>query len=85
VAKEEYTFTLRPDELTERERGILDEAVEDGYYEGTVEEDFTSLARRFSSHRAVNSDEWGDDWLVEYEGTLYVADLSHPPSALEDE
>lgn len=78
--KEEFTFTL--DDLSEDERAVVEEAIDGGYYEGSSADEFVSLAERFREHRAVRSDEWGGEWLVEYEDTVYLADLRHSPSAI---
>lgn len=69
--------------LSEEERAVVEEAIEDGYYEDGTEEGFESLAERFHEHRAIESDEWGGEWLVEYEGIEYLADLSHTRSLVE--
>lgn len=79
--KEEFTFTL--DDLSEEERTVVEEAIDGGYYEGSSADEFVSLVERFREHRAVRSDEWGGEWLVEYEDTVYLADLRHSPSAIE--
>jgi hypothetical protein len=60
----------------------VEEAIDGGYYEGSSAEEFVSLVERFREHRAVRSDEWGGEWLVEYDGTVYLADLRHSPSAI---
>jgi hypothetical protein len=79
--RDEFKFTLG--DLSEDERAVVEEAIDDGYYEGSVEDPFTSLVERFRENRAVRSDEWGGDWLVEYDGDVYLAELRHPPSATE--
>ena len=77
----EYAFTLSG--LSEEEREIVAEAIDGGYYEGGANGAFSSLARRFREHEGLDTDEWGGYFLVRYEGTLYLADLQHPPSAVE--
>jgi hypothetical protein len=78
--KDEFTFTLEG--LSDGERAVVEEAIDGGYYEGSSAEEFVSLVERFREHRAVRSDEWGGEWLVEYDGTVYLADLRHSPSAI---
>lgn len=77
----EYVFEL--EDLSDEEEAIVEEAIEDGYHEGTVEDAFVSLVERFRGYRAVESEEWGGEWLVDYDGTEYVADLRHPPRLVE--
>lgn len=77
----QYAFTLSG--LSDDEREIVAEAIDGGYYEGGANDAFSSLARRFREHEGLDTDEWGGDFLVRYEGTLYLADLQHPPSAVE--
>ena len=77
----EYAFTLSG--LSDAEREIVAEAVDEGYYDGSADDAFSSLARRFREHEGLDTDEWGGYFLVRYEGTLYLADLQHPPSAVE--
>lgn len=72
----EYLFTLSG--LSGAERDVVTEAIDDGYYEGETSDAFESLVDRFRSHPAVESDEWGGQWLTRYEGTVYWADLRHP-------
>jgi len=81
-AREKYGFALEG--LSDGEREVVEEAVDTGgYYEGSVTEGFESLVRRFREHRAVTSGEFGGEWIVEYEGTTYLADVSHPSSLSE--
>jgi hypothetical protein len=82
AVRREYLFTLSG--LSGAEREVVAEAIEDGYYEGSASDAFKSLVRRFREHEAVEADEWGGDWLVRYDGTVYLADLEHPPSLLEE-
>jgi hypothetical protein len=77
--RDRYRFALTG--LTQAERGIVETAIEDGYY---VEDDdeppaaFESLLERFRAHAAIHSDEYGGDWLVSYDGTEYWASLGFP-------
>jgi len=77
-ARSEYQFELSG--LPESEREIVDEAIDGGYYDGSVSDDFSSLAERFRAHDAVYPSDWGGEFLVRYDGTDYWADLQHPPS-----
>ena len=79
--REEFTFKL--DDLSDDERAVVSEAIDGGYYEGGVNDAFESLVERFRDHRAIRSDEWGGEWLVEYDGTVHLAELRHPPSSVE--
>lgn len=82
-AKEEYSFVLSG--LTDEEREVVEEAIDGGYYEGGTPDAFASVARRFRDHEAVESDEWGGEWLVEYDGKVYLAELRHRPDAIKQE
>lgn len=79
--REEYAFTLSG--LSDAEREVVEEAVDGGYYEGSADDEFVSVAERFRDHRGYETDEWGGNWVVRYEGAVYWADLQHPPSAVE--
>lgn len=76
--RSEHLFELSG--LSDAEREIVDEAIDGGYYDGSVSDAFSSLAERFRAHDAVESSEWGGEFLVRYRGTEYWADLHHPPS-----
>lgn len=79
--RETYAFTLSG--LSAAEREIVEEAIDGGYYEGSPDDAFESLARRFREHEGIRTDEWGGEWLARYGGTVYWVDLEHPPSAVE--
>jgi hypothetical protein len=79
--RDELTFVLS--DLSDDERAVVSEAIDGGYYEGGANDAFESLVGRFRDHRAIRSDEWGGEWLVEYDDTVYLADLRHSPSAIE--
>jgi hypothetical protein len=81
-AREEYGFVL--DGLSEEERGIVEEALDGGYYEGSASEGFESLVDRFVEHEAVTRDEYRGEWVVEYEGATYYAELYGPEAFSED-
>lgn len=76
--RSEYLFELSG--LPESEREIVADAIDGGYYEGSVSDAFSSLAERFRAHDAVDPSDWGGTYLVRYRGTDYWADLRHPPS-----
>ena len=80
IAREEYAFTLSG--LSDAERDVVEEAIGEGYYEGSADDAFSSVASRFREHPGFDTDEWGGEWLVRYEDTDYWADLQHPPSAV---
>jgi len=69
--------------LSDAEREIVEEAIDGGYYDGSVSDAFSSLAERFRDHDAVEPSDWGGEFLVRYDGTDYWADLQHPPSDAE--
>jgi len=73
--KEEYMFELSG--LSDEERAVVEQAIEEGYYENSSEEAFESLANRFQEHDAVEPEEEGGYWIVEYEGTTYWTDLRY--------
>lgn len=81
-ARDTYMFVLGT--LSEEERGVVEDAIDGGYYEGTVTDGYEGIARRFHSHEAVTSDDRGGEWVVEYDGTTYWAELTHPSTVLED-
>lgn len=75
----EYLFTLSG--LSEAERDIVAEAIEDGYYEGSANDAFRSVAERFRAHEAVRPETGGGYWLARYEGTDYWSDLRYPSTS----
>jgi len=76
--RSEHLFELS--DLSDAEREIVDEAIDGGYYDGSVSDAFSSLAERFRARDAVEPSDWGGEFLVRYRGTDYWADLQHPPS-----
>lgn len=73
----EYQFTLSG--LSDDEREVVAQAIDDGYYEGSASDAFESVARRFFEHEPIigaNAEE--GDYLVRYDGTDYWADLYAP-------
>lgn len=73
--KDEYRFELSG--LSEEERAVVEEAIEEGYYENSSEEAFESLVNRFQEHDAIEPEQDGGNWIVEYENTTYWADLRY--------
>lgn len=67
--RERYAFALSG--LSDAERAVVEEAVDGGYFENG--DGFRSVAERFRAHDGLHvSDSFGT-WLVEYEGTEYLA------------
>lgn len=77
--RERYLFTLSG--LGDAERDIVEEATDGTYFPSESTDAWQSLADRFRSHDALDGDEYGGDWLVRYDGTVYWADLQYPPDA----
>jgi len=82
-ARDEYGFVL--DDLSEEERAVVEDALDGGYYEGSAGEGFRSLVDRFLEHEPVTRDEFRGEWVVEYEGTTYYAELYGPEAFPEDD
>lgn len=76
--RSKHLFTLSG--LSEAERDLVERAIDGGYYEGQGDEAFRSLVSRFRDHPGIETHETGGEWLVEYRGTVYWADLRHSPS-----
>lgn len=77
--RKRYLFTLEG--LPENEREIMREAAQNGRYvtDETPSQAFVDLLDRFRPHRPLEGD--GEDygtWLVEFDGTTYLADVSAP-------
>ena len=81
AVREEYAFALSG--LSDAEREVVEEAIDEGYYDGSADDAFSSVASRFREHPGFDTDEWGGNWVVRYEGAVYWADLQHPPSEVE--
>ncbi|MFP4633098.1 MAG: hypothetical protein ACLFMT_06660 [Halobacteriales archaeon] len=80
--RDEHVFELSG--LSDDERDLVREAIDEGYY-GSSNDEFESVALKIREHDAVRSDEWGGDWIVEYEGDVYLVNLHHPPSMTEQD
>ncbi|MCU4802322.1 hypothetical protein OB920_18250 [Halobacteria archaeon HArc-gm2] len=77
--RDRYLFTLEG--LPEDEREIMREAAKNGRYvtEETPGQAFVDLLDRFRPHRPLEGD--GEDygtWLVAFDGTVYLADVTAP-------
>lgn len=69
-----YLFELSG--LSESERGVVQEAIDEGYYaESSSDDDFRAVAERIRSHDAIESNEYDGTYLLRYDGTVYWADL----------
>lgn len=74
--KREYAFTLRG--ASESEQTVLEEAISDGYYADTTDDDaFASLVERFRRHQPVLSNEYHGSYVVRYDGQLYWAEMDY--------
>ena len=72
---DEYGFVLSG--LSDEQRAVVEEAIEEGYYENSSGEAFESLVNRFQEHDAVEPEQEGGYWLVEYENTTYWAEVRY--------
>ena len=63
--------------LSEAERAVVDEAIEEGSYYAEDDDDqaFRSVLEAFRRHEAVESEEAHGEWLVRYDGEVYWADM----------
>ena len=66
--REQYLFTLAG--LSDAERDVVEEAINDGYYEET--DAFRSVAERIRSHEGIEVHDFYGTWLIEYEGEEYI-------------
>lgn len=74
--RERYLFTLSG--LSENERAVVEEAIEDTYYADTdSDEAFRSVLETVRQHEAIQQNEYRGTWLVRYEGDVYLVDLSY--------
>lgn len=73
-ARDSHEFVL--DSLDEDERTAVEEAIEGTYVASDDDEAFEGIVDRFSREQPViDRDGPGGKWLVEYEGTSYLAEL----------
>jgi hypothetical protein len=71
-----HLFTISG--LSQDERAILAEARNETYYaEDSGDDAFESLLERFERHDSVTRNEYEGTWIVQYEGTVYVAELNY--------
>jgi hypothetical protein len=75
--KAEHLFELSG--LSEAERSVVEEAVEEGSYHAESDDDeaFRSVLEEFHRHEPVASEEGHGEWLVRYDGEVDWADLSY--------
>ena len=66
--RERYLFTLAG--ISDAERDVVEEAINDGYYEET--DAFRSVAERIRSHEGIEVHDFYGTWLIEYEGEEYI-------------
>lgn len=63
-----YLFVLTG--LTEAERAVVEEAIDEGYFE--EDEAFRSVVDRIRQHEALTVDDFYGTWLLEYDGLEYL-------------
>lgn len=66
-----YRFDL--EDLSEAEREVVEEAIDERYFESDPDEGFESLVDRLHSRRGFNVDDHDGEWLVRYDGEEYWA------------
>ncbi len=66
--RERYLFTLSG--LSEEEQAVVEEAIEEAYFED--DEEFQSVSERIREHEGIREDGFYGTWLLEYEGTEYL-------------
>lgn len=66
--RDEYLFELTG--LSAAERDIVEQAIDEGYYESRTDA-FESVVDRLESHRAFTADDFWGEWVVRYDGTVY--------------
>jgi hypothetical protein len=74
--RERYLFALT--DLSEDERAVVTEAIDEGYYPDTPSGGFQSLLERFRSHEPIRSTRDVGHWLVRYDDRVYWAQLGLP-------
>ncbi|MEY7849638.1 hypothetical protein AB7C87_10635 [Natrarchaeobius sp. A-rgal3] len=64
------------DSLTDDERELVEEAIEDGRAVVSRDDDaFVSVGERLLEEEPIYEDEYTGEWLIEYEGALYWTEL----------
>ncbi len=81
IVRTEYRFSLAG--LSAAEREIVEDAIDNGYYEDDPTDAFESLVGRLRDQPALTNEEGGGEWLVRYNDTEYWATLRYPPSIVE--
>lgn len=67
--RERYLFTLSS--LSDAEREVVQEAIDDGYFEDT--DAFRSVVDRLQQHEGIEVAEFYGTWLLAYQGGEYLA------------
>jgi hypothetical protein len=71
-----YVFPLG--DLSDAERSVVTEAISDSYYADSDSDDaFARVLERFVRQTAIQQNEYRGTWLVRYDGTVYLAELSY--------
>jgi hypothetical protein len=73
--RSQYVFTL--DGLSDAERSVVREAINDSYYAEDDDDAFRRLLERFDQEAAVQRNEFRGVWLVQFDDEVYVAELSY--------
>ncbi len=78
--RDRFLFALSG--LSAEQREIVETAAEQGTYAGDdpPTQAFADLIDEFRTHDAVEETDYDGTWLVEYDGTVYWADVSFPES-----
>lgn len=75
--RERCLFTLSG--LSDAERNVVEKGIENRYYVNWDDDGVEALAKRLQGHRAVRSDDYDGNWLVEYDGVVYWLELENYP------
>lgn len=87
VAENESAFTdwveeellIDLDGVSGDQREIVEDAIDGGYQSHSVETPYVELTDLFYGNRSIGEvDQTGGEWVVEYDGVLYRAELHHP-------
>jgi ferritin-like protein len=67
--RDRYLFVLSG--LSDAEREVVEESIDGAYFED--DEAFRSVVDRIREHDGISEDDFYGTWLLEYEGTEYLA------------
>lgn len=67
--RKQYQFSFTG--LSKAERAVVEKAITDGYYENS--DAFQSVLERIRAHKGITVDDFYGTWLIDYEGTDYLA------------